>query len=483
MAHEQLERENTYEVPADFVLPDLSPVVPGGAVEASEHHLEATYFDTPTDDLRRHRITLRRRTGGHDAGWHLKLPADAARTEIRVESAASAPPRELTSLLLGVRRGQRLVRRANLSTTRHSLVLTDSAGRVLAEVSDDVVHAAKLGDDPLVTDWRELEVELGPDADEVVLDRVGEIVTSSGARPSQSPSKFARAMGRLPGRPRLGGIAAVVDDYLQAQYDAVLAGDVGLRRDQNRIHSTRVAIRRMRSTLRVFESLFDRAAARSLQTELGWYAGVLGAVRDLDVQAKRLADELSRLPSEHVVGPVASDLAATLSAERATAWRRARSAMNGKRYLALLTQLERWRTHPPYTQSAQGQEVERVADFVAAAEQALTKRLRRAVQERSDDELLHSARRAAKRFRYANELAEPVLGQAATEAVERTKDLQTLLGEHQDSVVSVALLRRLGAGPGVDGFTYGVLLARQQQLTERTRAAVVEANLSRTSGQ
>ncbi len=37
-------------------------------------HLAATYYDT--DDLRLigSRITLRRRTGGDDAGWHIKLP-------------------------------------------------------------------------------------------------------------------------------------------------------------------------------------------------------------------------------------------------------------------------------------------------------------------------------------------------------------------------------------------------------------------------
>ncbi len=46
--------------------------------------LDATYFDTPKQDLARNNITLRRRTSGPDAGWHLKLPARSdARIEIR----------------------------------------------------------------------------------------------------------------------------------------------------------------------------------------------------------------------------------------------------------------------------------------------------------------------------------------------------------------------------------------------------------------
>jgi CHAD domain-containing protein len=475
MAREQIEREDKYDVPSDFDLPDLSDLVPDGAVEAKTYDLTAKYFDTASDDLRRHSITLRRRTGGHDAGWHLKLPAGEARTEIAVEATAGSPPRELSSLLLGVRRGQRLVARALLATTRHSYLLVDGEGRTLAEVSDDTVRATTLGDEPHRTEWRELEVELGPDADEAVLQRVGMVLTDAGAHPSASPSKFVRAMGPLPPGSRPEGLAGLVDDYLQTQYDAIVTGDVGLRRDENRIHSSRVAIRRIRSTLRVFEALFDSDAASSLQTELTWYAGVLGSVRDLDVQAQRLADHLARLPSAYVVGSVADDLAAALSGERAAAWRTLRSTMNGKRYLTLLNDLDRWSAEPPFTRAARAQGAESVADYVASAEQQLDKRLQQAAERETDDELFHSARKAAKRARYAAELAEPVLGALATRAVEQTKELQTLLGEHQDSVVSVALLRRMGR-ESPHGFTYGVLLTQQEQLAAQTRSALVAAH-------
>jgi CHAD domain-containing protein len=182
------------------------------------------------------------------------------------------------------------------------------------------------------------------------------------------------------------------------------------------------------------------------------------------------------LPHEYVLGRVAADLDAALAAERADAWRRLRSAMDGKRYRALLSLLELWRTDPPLT-GAGDRKPQRVAGFVADAGKNLRKRLRQAAQHETDDELFHRARKAAKRYRYANELAGPVLGEKASVAVEETKELQTLLGEHQDSVVSAGLLRRLGesAGtkPGASAFTYGVLLGQQLQRSAETRADVV----------
>jgi CHAD domain-containing protein len=473
MASEQVEREDKYDVPPGFVLPDLTGVAPDATIESHTYRLRATYFDTAADDLRRNRITLRRRTGGHDAGWHLKLPGDDGRTEITVASRAGVPPRELTSLLLGIRRGQRLISRARLSTTRHSQLLRDRDDRTLLEVTDDLVHAQTLGAAPRVSEWREVEVELGPDADDQFLTHAGEVLLAAGATASASASKFARAMGSTVASERRNDLAGLVDDYLQAQYDAIVAGDIGLRRGVNAIHPTRVAIRRLRSTLRVFDALFDPGRLQRLQAELVWYAALLGRVRDVDVQGKRLSEHLAALPSHSVVGSVAMDLDAALAAERETAWHRLRRAMNGNRYLALATDLHGWRTDPPFT-AAGGQPPERVGDYVAAPERVLQKRLAKATKRQTDDELFHSARKAAKRYRYANELAEPVLGRPAKLAVERTKDLQTLLGEHQDSVVSAELLHRLGLDAR-NGFTYGVLLTQQQQISALTRVAVTEA--------
>jgi CHAD domain-containing protein len=91
------------------------------------------------------------------------------------------------------------------------------------------------------------------------------------------------------------------------------------------------------------------------------------------------------------------------------------------------------------------------------------------------DLALHAARKRAKRARYAAEAAAPALGAPATGLAGAAKTLQTLLGEHQDSVLARTALRDLAAqaqAAGESSFTYGVLYGREEQ-----RATEVEAEL------
>ena len=90
------EREVTFDVEDDWVVPDLSSVAPrGGRVETARHELTATYFDTDRSTLRLLGMTLRHREGGADAGWHLKIPAGDARTEVQSQAAAGSLPAAL----------------------------------------------------------------------------------------------------------------------------------------------------------------------------------------------------------------------------------------------------------------------------------------------------------------------------------------------------------------------------------------------------
>ena len=81
--HTEVERK--FDVVESTVSPSFEGLSSVARVERSpSQHLEAVYFDTPGHDLAAHHVTLRRRTGGADAGWHLKLPAGPdARTEVR----------------------------------------------------------------------------------------------------------------------------------------------------------------------------------------------------------------------------------------------------------------------------------------------------------------------------------------------------------------------------------------------------------------
>src|SRR5713226_2850002 len=138
MATEITETERKYDAPPGAALPDLADL-PGVAAESDpeEQTLKAEYYDT--DDLRliRSGITLRRRTGGSDAGWHLKLPlGDHSRREIMLPlgRARKHVPAELASLVLAHARGQELTPVARISTARRRQLLVDGAGASLAEV-------------------------------------------------------------------------------------------------------------------------------------------------------------------------------------------------------------------------------------------------------------------------------------------------------------------------------------------------------------
>jgi inorganic triphosphatase YgiF len=205
MVTEQLEVERKFDVDPPFVVPDLGGL-PGVAVVAPPvtHDLVAIYRDTADLRLARSRITLRRRTGGPDEGWHLKLPAGAARRELHVPlDAGEEVPAELLAEVAGFLEGAALAPVVTLRTRRVVTVLSDADGRELAELADDTVratrHPARHGELPEERNWREVEVELV--AGEVsLLTAVGERLMTAGARPSPRASKLATALGsRLSG--------------------------------------------------------------------------------------------------------------------------------------------------------------------------------------------------------------------------------------------------------------------------------------------
>ena len=201
-----LETEQKYEADADFALPDLSRL--GGRTRSTRPHryyLSATYFDTEELDLIRNRITLRRRVGGTDEGWHLKLPVRKdTRQELRAPlghgdtGSIEAVPGRLAAQVEDITAGHPLRPIAILDTERTVVRLTDQAGEPLAEVADDRVTATRLdrpGSEPVM--WREIEVEAlteGSGAEDL-LEAAGQALRQAGARRSSSASKLGRLLG------------------------------------------------------------------------------------------------------------------------------------------------------------------------------------------------------------------------------------------------------------------------------------------------
>jgi inorganic triphosphatase YgiF len=201
---EHLETELKLEVSEDFPVPDLGGLAAGQTVTEPEVRLlVANYFDTSDLRLAAARITLRRRTGGPDAGWHLKLPVGSAtRRELQAplgDSATDVPP-QLASLVSTRAGGRPLQVVAVLETHRTVRNLVSAEGEILAEVADDLVtgRIPGLGDSPAepVT-WREIEVELVSGGPEILAAARSRLV-AAGARPSSSASKLGRLLGKAP---------------------------------------------------------------------------------------------------------------------------------------------------------------------------------------------------------------------------------------------------------------------------------------------
>jgi inorganic triphosphatase YgiF len=200
--HSQIEIERKYDV-GDEAQPPQLVGVGAVAVEGEPHtdELVAVYFDTAELDLARHRVAMRVRRGGHDAGWHVKVPAEEGRTELHWPLTESdEPPAELVDHLREQTGGAALAPIARVENRRVTVVLQDAAGFDLAELSDDHVRSENLRTHAVQT-WREWEVELlsgAPDSRKkrtALLDGIEERLLAAGARPSESSSKLQRALG------------------------------------------------------------------------------------------------------------------------------------------------------------------------------------------------------------------------------------------------------------------------------------------------
>lgn len=201
-----IETEHKYDVDTDFAFPDLAGLGPGVVAAPPEvQRLAATYFDTNDLRLAGAHITLRRRTGGSDAGWHVKLPVSSdTRRELHfpLGPATGTVPSRVATLVAEWTQGEALRPIARLETRRAVRRLLDQAGRVLAEVADDQVTGSRpvhpdAADWHEAATWREVEVELVSGTRDL-LATAGKRLQAAGAQPSASASKLSRLLGAGP---------------------------------------------------------------------------------------------------------------------------------------------------------------------------------------------------------------------------------------------------------------------------------------------
>lgn len=447
------EREFKFAVSLDWALPPLEGVV---VTDAATIGQTATYYDTTDLRLTRSGASLRFRD---DDGWTVKLPVDdhargaLVRHEQVFGGAPSAPPAAALELVAARVRTGRLSPVARVHTARRQMALrgapddaTTDPGPVLGQLTDDLCTVVE-GRSP--GRFREVELELAPDAPDDALDPVAARLRDGGASDADPVPKVVRALGAAACAPPdvvsapVGSPATVESVIRHAISDAVLrlvTSDpvVRIGEDVEGVHQARVATRRLRSHLRTFRSMLEPDWAQGLRDELGWLGDELGAVRDADVLLDRLRTRVAALDDADraAAGPILERIEGEQASARAVLLEGMRSA----RYLALLDRLVDAAHRPRVVARIGGDDAEDLRALVRAP----WRRLRRAVAQLPDpapDPALHAVRIRAKRARYAAEVVVPAFGAPARDFAKAIAKVQDVLGEHQDAVVAGAWLR------------------------------------------
>jgi CHAD domain-containing protein len=430
------EHEVKLEAPAGFVLPDL------GGTPLERRVFTSTYYDTAEGSLAAVGITLRRRVENGAALWQLKLPVEGSRLELEQPGGPVGPPDELASLLLAHTRRGPLEPVAELRTRRSGVLVDDGAARaevVLDEV--DIMEARRVADR-----FVELEVEL-QDGDPKRLAKIAKQLRRSGAQNGNGTPKVFRALKR-PEDDRPGGLRG----WVAEQTRQILRNDPGTRlgTDPEAVHDFRVAVRRLRATLRAVEPRPDY-----LRSELKWLGGVLGAVRDLDVMLEHVNSEIARLGEPEQAA--AASITTALERKRRGARKTMLGALGTPRYFALLDELAAYEAPNPSAKQLRRDAEKELGKLAKAVDAAGAD---------PPDATLHHLRIRGKKARYAAELAE-----AEPAFVKRAKQFQDVLGEHQDAVVMEERLRGLvaeGEAPA-RALAIGRLIERERARLDRTR--------------
>jgi CHAD domain-containing protein len=312
-----------------------------------------------------------------------------------------------------------------------------SGDRPVADVVVDAVDV--LDDGRAASGFSEIEVEL-IEGDEGDLERLSRVLRRAGAHASNGRPKLLRVLDvdgeRSP--PKKGPASEQLRFLLEHQLLELETYDPGVRlgADPEDLHQFRVATRRARALIRASRPLLG-TQLESSGDELRWLGGALGPVRDLDVLVAHLRSLLGELGDDQAGGET---IVALLEDQRAEAHELLLEALRSDRYLESLnlfaTEIALFRT------DASNSELHAIAEAEA-------RRLRKAYEalgpEPADVEL-HAVRIRAKRARYAAELAAQAEGRRAAELVQVLKQLQDLIGVHQDAVVAEQRVRALARG-------------------------------------
>lgn len=209
--------------------------------------------------------------------------------------------------------------------------------------------------------------------------------------------------------------------------------------DPEGVHQMRVGTRRLRAAFRVFQCVLDDRAARAFKTEFRWLAQVLGAVRDLDVYQENF-----RQYASHLEPATVADLEvyrAALHDERETAQRKLVEALKGERYAQLVERSRRFLERGPAEDRAADGSSRKVSEAGPKMIGRALRRVRkqgRQVRPGAPPQDYHKLRITFKRLRYTCDFFAPYYGKRMRRFTRQLKEVQDILGDHQDACVAAA---------------------------------------------
>ncbi|HEY7947810.1 MAG TPA: CHAD domain-containing protein [Acidimicrobiales bacterium] len=375
--------------------------------------------------------------------------------------------------------------------TRRRPYLLHAGDELLGEIDlDDTIIV--VGDDEYPVRMRRVEVEVDPGwvdrltplvdqlrqdcgLQSAILSKFEVGLLAAGLRVPTTPYLGATA---LPAHPSVGAIAYAV---LRRNLGSMLTHEAGTRlgEDIEELHDMRVATRRLRAALDLFAGVLPSQGPR-LHDELGWLAGELGAVRDLDVQLERV--DSWRKESSADEADALGELAGILDGERDLARQDLLAGLDSERYQRLVSDLSSMVLSGPdqgpgrLVKAAQAPALAVVPELIYGRHRAATRAARRA-RRSGDPADFHRLRIRCKRLRYALEFVSEIYDGRTRAFVKQVVGLQDCLGLMQDGQVAAGRLRALAtaAGSGLSPaavFAMGAAAERYRQESNRLMESV-----------
>ena len=236
------------------------------------------------------------------------------------------------------------------------------------------------------------------------------------------------------------------------------------------LHQARVALRRLRSAMSIFEEILVDDQFEHLVSELQWIARELDMARNLDVLLERSSDATTY---------------STLQLARRQAYSTAAVALASPRLRALMLVLVEWITIGNWQErQADGTVVRRLDHFAVEALERCRRRVKRRGRHwgKLDSEARHRLRIGAKKLRYAADFFGTLFPGA--QALRRHEAflkvlhaIQDRLGDLNDQMTGAALLAKLGLPDIMIETTSTPAKAHKRLLdaTAKTYRAVVNA--------